>query len=136
MTRISPKHINHKFQKDYERIINNLSENQQLNVETLITETQKMLDNHVDIYYKHNNSTSKQHQIKKEAPTPKKTESFNHDELMKIIIQLQKEKSQLTQLVDNLQRENSDLQKIVIGLHREKFELEQELKETLEGIIN
>lgn len=136
MSRISPKHINHKFQKDYERIVNNLSENQQLNVETLIVETQKMLDNHVEIYYKHNNSTSKQHQIKKEVPTPKKIESFNQDDLMKIIIQLQKEKAQLIQTKNNLQRENSDLQKIVIGLHREKFELEQELKETLEGIIN
>lgn len=136
MTRISPKHINHKFQKDYERIVNNLSENQQLDVETLIVETQKMLDNHVEIYYKHNNSTPKQHQTKKEVPIPKKTETFNQDDLMKIIIQLQKEKAQLIQTRDNLQRENSDLQKIVIGLHREKFELEQELKETLEGIIN
>lgn len=136
MTRISPKHINHKFQKDYERIINNLTENKQLNVETLIVETQKMLDNHVEIYYKHNNSIPKQHQTKKEVPTPKKTETFNQDDLMKIIIQLQKEKAQLIQTRDNLQRENSDLQKIVIGLHREKFELEQELKETLEGIIN
>ena len=136
MTRISPKHINHKFQKDYERIINNLTETNQLKVETLIAETQKMLDNHVEIYYKHNNSTTKQHQTKKEVRIPKKTESFNQDDLMKIIIQLQKEKSQLTQLVDNLQRENSDLQKMVIGLHREKFEIEQELKETLEGIIN
>ena len=136
MARISPKHINHKFQKDYERIINNLTENQQLNVETLIVETQKMLDKHVEIYYKHNNSTPKQHQIKKEVPVHKQTETFNHCDLMKIIIQLQKEKAQLTQLVDNLQQENSDLQKIVIGLHQEKFELEQELKETLEGIIN
>lgn len=142
MSKFVPKHINHKFQRDYVNLIEQLKSVNSLNIRTIIPETQKLIDGHVESYYKVVNS-SKQHQ----GPKSKMSRVKSHNESQeggetKIIVHVNndtKPKSDVTKLtVENevLKAEIDRLNQIIACLYKEKFDLEQELKVTLEGIAN
>lgn len=142
MSKFVPKHINHKFQRDYINLIEQLKSNNSLNIRTIIPETQKLIDGHVESYYKVVNST-KQHQGPKTKPpkTKPRNETQESGET-KIIVHVNNDansKSDVTKLtVENevLRSEIDRLNQIIASLYKEKFDLEQELKVTLEGIAN
>lgn len=122
-----PKHHNHKFQRDYEKVIQDLKTNNQLKVGNLIQETKKMLDNHVEYHY--SNLTKKE---------DKKTE-ISIDLLNSLyfkISALEKENEILKSSNDALDKKVESLNEINMRLHKQVFDLEDELKTTLEGIIN
>lgn len=142
MSKFVPKHVNHKFQRDYINLIEQLKSTNSLNIRTIIPETQKLIDGHVESYYKVVNS-SKQHQ----GPKSKSFKVKPHNESQesgetKIIVHVNNDtnpKSDVTKLsVENevLKAEIDRLNQIIAGLYKEKFDLEQELKVTLEGIAN
>lgn len=146
MSKFVPKHINHKFQHDYINLIEQLKSNNTLNIRTIIPETQKLIDGHVESYYKVANST-KQHQGPNAKPPKAKPRNEHHHESQesgetKIIVHVNNDtnsKSDVTKLtVENevLKAEIDRLNQIIANLYKEKFDLEHELKVTLEGIAN
>ena len=124
---IQPKHHNHKFQRDYEKVIQDLKINNQLKVGNLIQETKKMLDNHVEYHY--NNLTKKE-----DKKTEISIELLNN--LYLKISALEKENEILKSSNDALDKKVGSLNEINARLHKQVFDLEDELKTTLEGIIN
>ena len=124
---IQPKHHNHKFQRDYEKVIQDLKSINQLKVGNLIQETKKMLDNHVEYHY--NNLTKKE-----DKKTEISIELLNS--LYLKISALEKENEILKSSNDALDKKVESLNEINMRLHKQVFELEDELKTILEGIIN
>ena len=108
-----PKHHNHKFQRDYEKVIIYLKRNDQLKVGNLIRETKKILDDHVEYYFNNKQEIS--------------IELLNG--LYSRISTLEKENA-------ILKNTNNSLIDINLQLHKQIFDLDNELKSTLEGMIN
>lgn len=142
MSKFVPKHINHKFQRDYINLIEQLKSSNSLNIRTIIPETQKLIDGHVESYYKVVNS-SKQHQGQKTKMSKVKPQNESQESgETKIIVHVNNDtnsKTDITKLtVENqvLRDEIDRLNQIIASLYKEKFELEHELKVTLEGIVN
>lgn len=136
MSKFVPKHINHKFQRDYVNLIEQLKSTNSLNIRTIIPETQKLIDGHVESYYKVVNS-SKQHQ----GPKSKMSRVKPHNESQegsetKIIVHVNNDVNSKTVENEVLKAEIDRLNQIIASLYKEKFDLEQELKVTLEGIAN
>lgn len=142
MSKFVPKHINHKFQRDYIKLIEQLKSTNSLNIRTIIPETQKLIDGHVESYYKAVNSP-KQHQgSKSKMPQAKPQHESQENGETKIIVHLNNDTNSISDVtkmtVENevLKAEIDRLNQIIAGLYKEKFDLEQELKVTLEGIAN
>lgn len=142
MNKFVPKHINHKFQRDYINLIEQLKSTNSLNIRTIIPETQKLIDGHVESYYKVVNS-SKQHQGPKTKSFKVKPQNEPRENgETKIIVHLNNDANsksdaiKLTAENEVLKAEIDRLNQIIAGLYKEKFDLEHELKVTLEGIAN
>ena len=120
MSEFVPKHINHFFHQDYIRLIETLKSKNSLNVRTIMKETQKMIDSHVENYYK----------LKDKITSGTSQQIENQNAILKTTV------ARLSAENKKLQNEIEALNKLIIQLHKEKFDVEQELKETLEGILN
>lgn len=142
MSKFVPKHINHKYQRDYINLIEHLKSTNSLNIRTIIPETQKLIDGHVESYYKIANPSKQQQKPKSKMTRIKHQNEPQKNNETRIIVHVNNDansKSDVTKLtVENevLKAEIDRLNQIIAGLYKEKFDLEEELKTTLEGIVN